>query len=805
MIDAVLTDLRFALRRLGRDRGFAFAAALMLALGLAASVTAFSVLEGVVLASLPYAGDERLVVVRDENPQSGATNSPLSAAEAYALSADPARGAQRTFDAFGFFVWAGGSVIDPSGEPREINTNNVSLGFFPALGMRPLHGRWFDAEDYAQERRVAVLSYTEWQRLFGGAPDAVGKTFVFGDEPIEVIGVMPPEFRYPARSVGLWKPAFERNFEPDKPVFRFGRYINGVGLLRPDLPGGPQPGLDALGAQIRADHKLGEDGWEFRATPVLERMIGEVRWVLWATFGIALLVLALACSNVAILLSARLATLRHEMAVTQALGASAGRLLRTLLLELGLLTAAALAAGTALAYLAVEALRRLAEGTLPRADTIAVDGTVLAFALLTAPLLPAVVLLLGGRGEPAPAEAIRAGGRGTIGAQLALVQRALPAFGIALSTVALVAALALAASLLKLAAVDPGFRTDLQAVQLFRSGGPAEWARYAAAGKQALAALPGVRGVTVTTSPPLAHIGSFVIDAQVPGRERSEPLEVSLRRVDGDYARLMGVRVQRGRAIESGDRAGGERVAVVNATFAAKVFPGEDAVGKAVLLPLGDGVQLEYRVVGVFADQRNAGLRSPPDAEVLTSFEQLPWVGITFLVDSALPHEQLAPALRGALWSIDPREAITREYQLSEDLETHELARVRFFLKVVGAFALLALALAGFGVYSLLSFRQRQRTPEFGVRLALGAQPQEILLQVLREALPSAASGLGLGLLGASVALALLAPQLYGMEQGAWAPYAAGAAAMLLAVLAATLLPAWRAARTDPMSALHYE
>lgn len=806
-MEALLTDLRFALRRLLRDRGFALAAALMLALGSAACVTAFSVLKGVVLASLPYPGGDRVVVVRAENPPSGASNNPLTPAEAFAMAADPQRGDARTFDQFGYFLWGGGSVVDPNGEPRELSSNIVSLGFFPTLGVKPLLGRWFDAEDYRTGRSVTVLSYTEWQRLFGGSPDAIGKTFALNEKVLEVVGVMPPEFRYPSRTTGLWLPTVERNFEPDKPAFRFARYVNGIGLLREELrsDAARAAGLAAISAAVRDGQQLpADDAWRATATPLLERMIGEVRWVLWATFGIALLVLLLACSNVAILLGARLAALRHELAVTQALGASELRLARTLLLELGVLSTAALLAGTALAYAAVEMLRRLADGTLARADGIAVDAQVLATAAGVSLLVPLAIVLLGRPTHGVPAEAIRAGGRGMVGARLALLQRALPALGIALSTVALVAALALTASLLQLAAVETGFRTELHAVQLFRGGGPAEWARFASAAKAELAAVPGVRAVAVTTSPPLSRIGSWVVDAQVPGRERSEQLEIALRRVDADYARVIGASLLRGRGIEASDRAGGAKVAVVNATFAAKVFPGEDAVGKTILLPLGDGEQIPYQVVGVVADQRNAGLRSAADPEILTAFDQLPWVGMTFLVDSDQPRATLAPALRAAIWRVDPREAMTREFELREDLEA-ELAPVRFFATVVGSFALLALALAAFGVYSLLSFRQRQRTPEFGVRLALGAEPRLILLQVLREAVPSTAVGLATGLVAASAALALIAPQLYGMEQGAWSAYAAGAATMLAAVFLATLLPAWRAARTDPMAALHYE
>jgi putative ABC transport system permease protein len=268
---------------------------------------------------------------------------------------------------------------------------------------------------------------------------------------------------------------------------------------------------------------------------------------------------------------------------------------------------------------------------------------------------------------------------------------------------------------------------------------------------------------------------------------------------------LLDIPVTRGRGITAEDRPGTERVAIVNETLARAFFGADDPLGRVLQLPLGNGPMIDHRIVGVFADTRNSGLRSGADPELLVAFDQMPWVGMTFLAVSDLPAGAMQEAMRAALWRVDPREAVTRQYLLADDIAA-QLRPVRFLALVVGAFAAMALALAAFGVYSVASYRQRRRVPEFGVRLALGSPPARILGLVLGESLPAATLGVAVGLAGAAAALRLLATQLFGFEgMAAWPAYAAGIGAMLFAVLIATLAPAWRAARTDPMAALRYE
>jgi predicted permease len=790
-----MTDLHHAWRRLQRAPGYAVAMLVMLAAGLAVSVAMFSVLKGVVLASLPYPGGERVVNLTMANPAKDIAAGQLTSAEAFGLVEQPA------LEAMGFYGWGGATSL--AGEqPREMTINVVTEGFFPALGVAPLHGRWFNAEDYATGRDVVVLSFVEWQRLLGGVADPVGRKVDLDGTQSEVVGVMPAAFRYPSEDTGLWRPALTRNFQPGTPQFRYARYIFAVARL---APGTTPADLERAGTAARTAQGLPDEGWRLRATPLIDEMVGEVRPVLWACFGIALLVLVLACGNAAVLLDARLAARRHELAVAQALGASPARLRMGILAELAILVVGALVVGTVLAQFAVQAFAALAADTLARADEVRLDGAVFLFASAVTVLVPLLIAALGGRTEARPAEAIRSGGRGTLGVRDSHLRRVLPTLGIALSTVALVAAVALSLSLMRLAAVDPGFRTsDLHALQMFRGGGPKVWTQFATAMQAELTAIPGVEAVAVTTAAPLSTIGSFSTDLKKPGAPEPEPYDAGVRRVSAGYLNLLGIPVLRGRGISADDRADTERVVLINETVARRSFAGQDPVGQVLQLPFGNGQRVDYRIVGVVADQRNGGLRAEPQPELLVAFEQYPWVGMTFLVRSKQSPLLVAEQMRQAMWRVEPTEAVTRQFTLSEEVAA-ELAPTRFFVLTLGAFAALAVLLAGFGVYSIASYAQRRRVPEFGLRLALGAAPRRLMGLVLRDSAPLALLGLLAGLVGAALALRVLASQLYGFEGAPWAAYGLGALAMLIAVGAALAVPAWRAGAVEPITALRDE
>ena len=799
---AFLSDLRHAWRRLGHSPGFVVAALLMLSLGIGASVAMYSVLKGVVLSGLPYPGGERVVAVAAVNPQQADAVGQLTRAEAVRL----AEREGSPFDAFGYYEWNGITFLDAE-RPREVTIANVSAGFFPALGVAPLHGRVFDQNDMDAEQGAVVLSYTEWQRLTGGDPGAIGQLIDTVDNGrLRLVGVMPPEFAYPASVIGAWRPYREAYLQPEQPVYWNARFIFGVGRYADGVS--PELGrerIQALLDEVRATYRMPDIGWRATATPLLQEAIGDSEGVLWASFGVALLVLIIACANVAILLDARQIAKSREQAIAQAVGASRGRVYRVMLLELGLLALGGAGLGVAWAALVLELLTGLAEGSVPRSADIQLDAEVLVFALLVGMASPMLSALLGSlrlRGEPG--DAMRSSGKGAAATQAGRT-RLLPVLGVTLSTTALFAAAALVASLIRVLDVDPGYRRDnVQVLQLFRDGGPAQWATFAEEMQTRLRALPGVTHVGLTTSAPLSGIGGFQIDVAVPGRSDPEPLQAGMRRVSPSYLETLSIPLVAGRNFDAGDRAGGEKVAIVNRSLATRVFGAESAIGKTIALPLGQGERVRYRIVGVSEDIRDNGLRNTAAAEVLLPFAQEPWVGQSFLVRTAMPLPGIAAQMRETMWQIDPREAATREYAMT-DLFEDELRPARFFARAVGGFALCALLLAGLGVYAVASQHQQQRTAEYGLRLAIGAPPRRLTRQSLGDSLRGGVLGIvGGAILGWGL-LRVMQSQLFefGIGYAPW--FGLAVAGVFAAVLLAGLPPALRIARIEAMTALRHE
>jgi predicted permease len=796
---SMLADLRFAWRRLRHSPGFVAAAVLMLALGIGSSVAMFSVLQGVVLSGMPFPGGERVVAVAVDNPTQASSFARLTTAEAVRFAEDP-----NAFEAFGYYDWTGMTVLDNE-RPREITINFVNEEFFAALGVTPLYGRTFQASDMNDEDRPVVLSYVEWQRLTGGDPAAVGTLIDSASEGrFRIIGVMPPAFDYPDAVVGAWRPYHVSRLQHDQPGYRNARFLDGIGLLPTDVD--PRVALERvqrLADDVRRDFGLPDAGWHVTATPLLEQAIGEARPALWTSFAVAALVLLIACANVAILLDARQIARRHEQAVAQAIGASAGRLYRVLLFELALLGFAGVVLGTLLAAGTLEGLKTLALGSVPRAERIALDGDVLAFALAVALATPLLAAILGSlRLRGAPIEAMRSGGgKGAIGGS-GRRTRLLPVLGVTLSTAGLIAASALVVSLMRVQQVDPGFRADgVQALQLFRNGGPEQWRAFAAQLRERLAAVPGVANVAVTTAPPLSNIGNLRIETRLAGRAEPEPGQVSVRRVSSGYLDLLDVPLLAGRDIADSDGENGERVAIVNHAFARRMFDGRDPVGQTIALPLGDRAWVDYRIVGLSGDIRNAGLRREVVPEVLVPFEQTPWVGMTFLVRAGADMPRLAAQMREAMWQVDPLQAATREFALADDLGD-ELRPASFFARTVGGFAFAALLLAALGVYAVAAQHQQQRRSEFGLRLAVGAPPTRLARESLAASLGHAMVGLLAGAAIGGSLLQVMRSQLFGFDAAYLAWLLVAVAAMACAVALAALPPALRAAQTNPMTAL---
>jgi predicted permease len=799
----LIADLLFAGRRLHRAPGFTAATVLMLAVGIGISVSMFSVLRGVLLSGLPYPGGDRVVSVGSRNPHQQTDRGALTPAEAVQL-AEAGAGKSSPFRRFGYYNWGGITLYDGT-HPREIPIAVVSPGFFPTLGLQPLLGHWFSADEHghASQRNTVVLSYLEWQRLLGGRPDAIGKLVDSSEGLLRVVGVMPPEFGYPDPEVGAWLP--HGRFRSEQPSYQKARYIYGVARLADD-PSAPAVAarLDALAAELRTRYALPDEGWRFAASALMDDLVGDLRGTLWSAFAIAVLVLLIACTNVAILVDARQAARGHEQALAHALGASPARIWRTVMLELALLAGLGVGLGVLGSAMALGALRDLAKDSVPRAGSIALDPAVLAFAVVVGLLAPFLVAAAGAvRQRYDAAAALRGGGRGMVGAH-AGVRRLLPAVAVAFSTISLVAAAAFGLSLISLEDVDPGFRAaGVRALQLYRWGSPGRWQGFAEQTQERLAALPGITAVAITSAAPLSVNGRQEVDLQVPGRPQLEPFRPGLRRVSAGYLRLMGIPLLAGRDISTTDRAGSEPAAVVSRVLARRSFAGGSPLGQPVAL-LVKGERINCRIVGVMGDIRNDGLRAPAAPEVLVSFAQNPWPTMTFLARTRGPVATIDAQMADQVWAIDPRQAVTRQFTLAGELDA-QLQTIRFFSYTVGVFAFLALVLAVFGVYAVAALQQRRRVREFGLRLAVGARPAVLGLQIVREGLRVVAPGAALGLVGAWSALQLISAQTFGLETRLPWVMVSGVAIMALAALAALLLPALRAARTDPMTALRYE
>ncbi|MGQ0800590.1 MAG: ABC transporter permease [Pseudomarimonas sp.] len=790
---SLVADVRYALRRLASSPGFTLNTVLMLALGIAICTLMAGVLRGV-FGSLPFPEAEQVVVIEGNSAVQGVFNGSLTPAEVVRLAE-----ADSPFAHVGYYDWNGITVLNGE-RPREVTVIRVSEGFFPALGMPTALGRWFNADDFASGDSV-VLAHVEWQRLFGGDPKVIGRTLATTAGSLRVIGVMPPSFAIPSDDAGGWRSLPADAFPADQAWTWNARFVSAVARLDPTLsPATLNQRLDQIGAELADRHHLPQGQWQMRVRPMLEVIVGDLRGVLWGALAVAVLVLLIACANVAILIDARQLGRRHEQAVEQALGASRQRLYRGLLLEIGVVALLAVALGVGLALLGMEVMRELARSSLPRVDEIAIDATTLGIAIALGLLVPLVAAMAGAlRPRGNAVEAMRSGGRGVVGGSR---RRAwLPIAGVALSTISLVAGSALLFSLWRLQAVDPGLRHEnVYALQLFHEHDGAQRQQFAEQLQARLRGVPAVQQVAVANASPLSPLGQMSIDIKLPERAEPEPYSLALRRVSPEFADLLEIPLLAGRLFTVDDR-GGEKVAVINRELAARLFGADSALDRRVELPLGDGPRVTYRIVGVVGDLRNQGLRSAPGPELWVPLAPAPSVGMTFLVAAGQPLAGFEKLFADALHEIDPQEAATLAFPLSESIDS-QLAPARFFARTIGGFALASLLLAAFGVYAVGALRQQQRSAEFGLRLAIGARPAALVWQLLAASARSVGVGLLLGLAGAWAVLRLLQAHLFGVADAPLPAVTAGAAALLVAALAAAALPAMRAARVDPMRVL---
>jgi predicted permease len=803
-----LHDLRFAVRHLRRRLSASVAAVLTLALGVAAVTALFSVVQAVLLRPPPFRAPDELVVV-DLHP----AGQPGNRLEISYPDFRDWRARSRSFQDVAAHQTAVGRVVwEAGGEPVPAAGFMVSGHFFDLLGVRPALGRGLEsADDRPGAEPVVVLSDAAWRREFGASGAALGRTVRLDGVAHTVVGVMPPAFDYP-RGAGFW-----RAVEPAVDSLIHKREIGFLSVI-----GRLQPGVTpaAAGAELsrvanEAAREVLPPGLRLAAAlePLGERLTGRVRPVLLVLFSATALVLVIACVNVASLLLAQAPARRRELAVRTALGASRGQLVRQLLAESLVLGAAGGALGLLLAAAAVRTLGAMVPPELFRAETVRMDGSVLAFALIVA-----LVASIGFGLVPALASArtdvqatLRDGGKISSSRRARRLLGALVVAETAVAMVLLVGAGLLLNGFLRLRAVDPGpdpHRT--LTLQVFLSSQGLAEARKSHAFFTRLVeragALPGVEAAAGVLLRPLEGTQGFDYPFTIEGRSSDEQATypfVNYEAITPGYFASTGLRLMRGRSFTAADRADTRRVVILGESVVRRFWPGADPIGSRIKWGGPEGPAPWVEVVGVVEDGRHRGLESV-SLDVYVPYEQSPWPLNHLVVRTRSDPAALVPALRREAAAIEPSVRLLDVATVGAMMDA-ALARPRFATTLLGTFGMAALLLAAVGLAGVLWFTTRERTREIGIRMALGASARRIRLEVLREGAALALVGVALGA-GLAAALArLMRSLLYEVGPHDLTTYGLVAGVLGGVALFASLLPAWRTSRQDAVAALRAE
>jgi putative ABC transport system permease protein len=808
----MLPELRYALRGLLKTPRFSLSAILVLALGIGATTAMFSVVYHVCLRPLAYPRPEQLVFVQETNLRRGGMS-----ATAAATFADW-RVQQDVFQSMAA-AEAWGASLTGDGRPEEIAGLRVSASLLDVLRTAPLIGRGFAPEDEReQNERVVLLSHRLWQRRFAGDASALGRSLRLNGTPHRVIGVMPPDFRFPpfwAMKTELWVPL---TISPQRAVDRGGRSLRVFARLKDGVTlDRANAAMGAIASRIERQFPETHQGRGARAMPLDEVVAGPVRQGLVALLGAVAFLLLIACANIANLLLGRASGRRKEIAIRLALGAARGRIVRQLAVESLVLSIVGGAAGVGLAGFLLAALQAsVAEAsrfTLPRLHEVGLGGAVLLFAFavscatgLLFGLVPALQF-----SRPDLQAALKDGGRGNSQPGRTPLRSLLVAGEIAVSLMLLAGAGLMVRSFARLGAVDAGFDPrQVLTMRLILTGSPhAAVDRRAPFYREALdriAAVPGVESASGVNHLPLAGdlwTFRFLIEGR-PNPQPSETPGAAFRVAFPGYFHTMRIPIVRGRDFTAHDDAGGERVVIVNQTLAQRYFPGEDPIGKRIRLGADSPW---YAIAGVVKDIEQSDWGATRGNEFYFPATQNPsniQSYLTVVVRAAGDPAALAPAIQAAVASLD-RDLPVADVVTMQQVVDRALLQPRFSTTLLAAFAGLALALAGVGIYGVMSYDVGRRTPEIGIRMALGARPADVLRSVLTQGAKLTLAGTAVGIAGALLLTRYLRTLLYGVSPND--PLVlAGAAAVLGAVaMLAVWLPARRATRIDPLLALRSE
>ncbi len=801
----MLSDLKYALRQLAKDPGFTAIAVLTLALGIGACTAIFSVVDSILLRPMPYPESERLVVLRESMPP----ETPVSS-----VAPGNYRAWETGSTAFeGIYAQRNASFnLTGRGDPVRISALRVSGQYFATLRTPPLLGRTFGpAEDRPGEDRVVVLMYGFWQKHFAGSPEAIGATLRLNGANVTVIGVMPAAFQIGARHELIAPLALTAEENLDHGA----HYLTAGARLKPGVTiAEASAQLNAIAARLAQEFPDTNKNWIVTVRSLLDQSTAPVRETLYTLLAAVGVLLLIACANVANLLLARSTRRQREMSIRAALGASRWRVARQLLTESLVLALGGGALGILVGYWGLDALLAFAPTDLPRVAEITLDGRILA-ATLGISLLTGIVFGLAPAWHASKVdlvEALKQGARGSSdGGQRHLMRQGLVVLEIALALMLLTGAGLLVRSFSRLAQFDPGFDPQNAvfvsvAVPDLKYGPPAAQNAFVESVLDRFRAHPGVIAAGATHVMPMSG-SDYVLGLEIEGRDipLSDLPETNYFAVTPDYFKAAGIRLLDGRFFNEQDREGGHPVAIISQSLARKHFPGVNPLGRRISPTMRDRTWSE--IVGVVSDVQAYGAEREPSPQSYTPFSQTPFRTLTFVVrtDPSKPglvgSAAFAAALRQDVQAVDPEQPVARLEPVT-NLLRQSVARQRFAMTLFGVFSGLALLLAAIGIYGVMAYAVVQRTSEFGIRLALGAQPSDILRLVLGHGARLVILGLIGGTLGALAAVQLLQSLLY--QTPARDPLVFVAIAALLAGVAtvACLVPARRATRVDPMVAL---
>jgi putative ABC transport system permease protein len=803
-VEAFLKDLRYGVRMLRSYPGFTLTAVATLALGIGANTAIFSVASGVLLRPLPYPDGEQIVMVWMDNARINLREDwhPYPNYAEY-------RDQSTTFSHMAAFNNTA-RIFTDGGEPERIVGAHSTANFFDVLGVRPQYGRTYaDAEGAPGSTAVIVLSHGLWQRRYGGRADLLEKTIEINGRPVRVVGIMPAGFAFPGRDTAFWVPT------PLSEQLRNNRnsiWLQVVGRMKPGATvDQAQADLLRVNADILARIPQ-QKGYSVYVQSHYDQMVGRIRPAVMVLLGAVGFVLLIACTNVANLLLARASTRERELALRAAIGAGRGRIIRQLLTESVLLSAIGGLAGLGLAWLGLDALLAAAPADLPRANEIRIDGGVLAFTLglsvATGLLFGLVPALQTSASDPG--RTLKEGGRGTTALGVSL-RRGLVVLEVALAVVLLVGAGLMIRSFVNVQRVDLGFDPDrvlTARVALFGQGyqQPARVVEFYRDVVTRLAAAPGVEGAAAVGTLFLSatpNSTNFSIEGR-PDFTPEESVEVPVDSITPNYFSVMRVPLLAGRFFDDRDVEGAPQTVIINDTMARMFWPGESPIGRRMKYGSSAGQSPWMTIVGVVGDTRRTGLDAAVRPETYLPHAQTSAGGMTLVVRTSGAPEEALPALRSVVRSVDQTIPLFATQSVAELLGDMTAQR-RLNTLLLSVFGAVAAVVAAVGVYGVLAYSVTQRRRELGVRIALGASARSLLGLVLREGLALAGAGLVVGLLAALALGRVMTTLLYGVNAADPATLAAIAGVAAFTALAACLVPAIRAVRVDPTTALRAE